>query len=121
MRSRYSAYVTHNIDYLLATWHPDCGADKWRTSIVESFQHTQWNGLKIIATADGQNNHEGYVEFIATFRDSSSQQEKSLHERSRFVKENQRWYYIDGLTPRTGRNDPCPCGSGKKHKKCCAK
>ncbi|MBI5446546.1 MAG: SEC-C domain-containing protein, partial [Deltaproteobacteria bacterium] len=18
-----------------------------------------------------------------------------------------------------GRNDPCPCGSGKKHKKCC--
>jgi len=21
---------------------------------------------------------------------------------------------------KTGRNDPCPCGSGKKHKKCCA-
>ena len=21
--------------------------------------------------------------------------------------------------PRIGRNDPCPCGSGKKYKKCC--
>ncbi len=21
--------------------------------------------------------------------------------------------------PKIGRNDPCPCGSGKKHKKCC--
>jgi len=20
---------------------------------------------------------------------------------------------------KTGRNDPCPCGSGKKYKKCC--
>lgn len=23
--------------------------------------------------------------------------------------------------PRIGRNDPCPCGSGKKYKKCCGK
>jgi uncharacterized protein len=22
-------------------------------------------------------------------------------------------------SPKTGRNDPCPCGSGKKYKKCC--
>jgi uncharacterized protein YecA (UPF0149 family) len=21
--------------------------------------------------------------------------------------------------PKVGRNDPCPCGSGKKYKKCC--
>ncbi|MBQ9366615.1 MAG: DUF1186 domain-containing protein [Victivallales bacterium] len=24
-------------------------------------------------------------------------------------------------TPKIGRNDPCPCGSGKKYKKCCGK
>ena len=24
-------------------------------------------------------------------------------------------------TPKVGRNDPCPCGSGKKYKKCCGK
>ena len=23
------------------------------------------------------------------------------------------------VAPRVGRNDPCPCGSGKKYKKCC--
>ncbi len=23
--------------------------------------------------------------------------------------------------PKVGRNDPCPCGSGKKYKKCCGK
>ena len=40
-------------------------------------------------------------------------------ERSRFLKENGQWYYIDGTRPQFGRNDPCPCGSGKKFKKCC--
>jgi len=23
--------------------------------------------------------------------------------------------------PEIGRNDPCPCGSGKKYKKCCGR
>jgi uncharacterized protein YecA (UPF0149 family) len=23
--------------------------------------------------------------------------------------------------PKTGRNDPCPCGSGRKYKQCCGK
>ena len=29
----------------------------------------------------------------------------------------------DPVAPRTkvGRNDPCPCGSGKKYKKCCGR
>ena len=26
-----------------------------------------------------------------------------------------------GMIPETGRNDPCPCGSGKKYKNCCLK
>ena len=26
-----------------------------------------------------------------------------------------------GTEPKIGRNDLCPCGSGKKHKKCCMK
>lgn len=26
---------------------------------------------------------------------------------------------VVNATPKVGRNDPCPCGSGKKHKKCC--
>jgi uncharacterized protein YecA (UPF0149 family) len=23
--------------------------------------------------------------------------------------------------PKVGRNDPCPCGSGRKYKKCCGR
>ena len=26
---------------------------------------------------------------------------------------------MDHKLPKVGRNDPCPCGSGKKFKKCC--
>ncbi|HDP54206.1 MAG TPA: prepilin peptidase, partial [Bacteroidetes bacterium] len=29
-------------------------------------------------------------------------------------------HYINPLKT-IGRNDPCPCGSGKKYKKCCGK
>lgn len=42
-----------------------------------------------------------------------------LHERSRFLKIDDCWFYIDGVQPKVGRNDPCPCGSGRKYKKCC--
>ncbi|WP_411751462.1 SEC-C metal-binding domain-containing protein, partial [Serratia sp. (in: enterobacteria)] len=45
--------------------------------------------------------------------------ESAMHERSRFLRLEQRWYYIDGTKPQPGRNAICPCGSGKKYKKCC--
>jgi hypothetical protein len=28
---------------------------------------------------------------------------------------------VERPTPKTGRNEPCPCGSGKKYKKCCGR
>ncbi|PWM69852.1 MAG: preprotein translocase subunit SecA [Desulfovibrionaceae bacterium] len=28
-------------------------------------------------------------------------------------------HHIESEQPKVGRNDPCPCGSGKKYKKCC--
>ena len=54
--------------------------------------------------------------------------ERTHHERSRFRREDGRWYYVSGENVRpsptrraatAGRNDPCPCGSGRKFKKCC--
>ena len=43
----------------------------------------------------------------------------------RFARQEGEWYYVDGImgvrprtAPKIGRNDPCPCGSGKKYKKC---
>ena len=61
------------------------------------------------------------MHFRATHRDGDGF--AVLEERSRFVRENGHWFYLDGehtVTPlKPGRNDPCPCGSGRKFKKCC--
>ncbi|WP_346825274.1 YchJ family protein [Serratia inhibens] len=121
MRSRFTAYVKHNVDYLIATWHPDCQAGEWRKSIVDSFKGTEWLGLTVVEEREGQDAGEGFVEFIARFVDTVSDERKAMHERSRFLQLDQRWYYIDGTKPQPGRNAICPCGSGKKYKKCCGR
>ncbi|MBG5918446.1 YchJ family protein [Providencia stuartii] len=119
MRSRYSAYVTHNADYLIATWHPDCQAEQWREELQQSFSQTKWISLRVISSSYAKNSDEGYVEFSTCFIDEKADHKQLIHERSRFLRIDKRWYYIDGVTPKTGRNDLCPCGSGKKFKKCC--
>lgn len=44
----------------------------------------------------------------------------STEDRERFTKEyKQSKTYV--RENKVGRNDPCPCGSGKKYKKCCGK
>jgi SEC-C motif-containing protein len=121
MRSRFTAYVNHNVDYLIATWHPDCGAEAWRNAIVDSFKNTEWLGLTIVEEKAGHEPDEGFVEFIARFTDGESGEPQTMHERSRFLRRDQRWYYIDGTKPQPGRNAMCPCGSGKKYKKCCGR
>ncbi len=121
MRARYTAYVRVDEAYLSRTWHPttrppDLGLD----------DGTRWLGLSIHRTeAGGAADPKGLVEFTA--RCSVAGTPGSLREASQFVKEAGRWYYLDGDAPRTplvkaekiGRNAPCPCGSGKKYKRCC--
>jgi SEC-C motif domain protein len=129
MRSRYTAYARCDIPYLMATLHPENrqegdeeGARRWA-------ERSEWLGLEIVATdAGGPSDTEGVVEFIARFRDRKGDMH-AHHEASRFVKENGRWFFREGhgpeqvsvrnTSPKVGRNDPCPCGSGKKYKKCC--
>lgn len=117
MRSRYTAFVKKDADYLIATWHPRCRSQSLRQELEQSFESTEWLGLTVFATDAGGNSNEGFVSFVARFRDN--QKESAIIERSRFIKENEQWYYIDGTRPTIGRNDACPCGSGKKFKKCC--
>ena len=86
MRSRYSAYVLGLIDYLLATWHPSTAPGELELPPLK------WLGLEVRhaqATGDA-----GVAEFVARCRDCSGAQR--LHEISRFVREQGRWYYIDG-------------------------
>nr|MDP2192016.1 YchJ family protein [Rhodoferax sp.] len=86
MRSRYSAYVLGRIDYLLATWHPSTAPGELAPSPVK------WLGLEVRhAQASGD---AGVVEFVARCRDGGRAQR--VHETSRFVRQDGRWYYIDG-------------------------
>ena len=127
MRSRYSAYVRGDIDYLHDTLHPDSRADHDREAARRWASQSEWLGLDIRGTEPGSGDDEGFVEFVAKFRERGVLRQH--HERSRFARLGGRWYYVDGAPPKTatlrhegprvGRNDPCPCGSGKKYKKCC--
>ena len=119
MRSRYSAFVLGLGDYLVHSWHPDHLGGL--TADQLSHTDTRWDGLEILAARGGPSDDTGMVEFKAWFKEEDERH--CLHERSRFVRHQGRWVYADGEQDpaplKTGRNDPCPCGSGKKHKKCC--
>lgn len=122
MRSRYSAYVLKLADYLRDSWH----ASTRPATLAFAGDDPQWCGLEIRQTRGGSaDDQHGEVEFIAHWL-AADGKTGALHERSRFVREEGRWYYVDGeLFPVTvrkpGRNDPCPCGSGRKYKQCCGR
>jgi len=131
MRSRYTAYTLADISYIEKTTAPESRSDFDHDSTRKWAEESKWLGLKILSTEEGQStDKKGIVEFVASFEQNGSPEEH--HERSRFRKDdNGQWLFIDGesLSPQAtlvrteakiGRNDPCPCGSQKKYKKCCA-
>lgn len=89
MRSRYCAFVLGDAAYLRRSWHPSkCPAD------LELDPDIRWLGLKIKAQrSTGDATAE--VEFIARFRKGGGSAQRQL-ERSRFVRENGHWFYVDG-------------------------
>jgi len=120
MRSRYTAYVRGAIDYLVATHDPRTRGSVDVAAITRWSRDTTWRGLEIVATERGGTGDDtGVVEFVAsgTTRGTPFRQ----HERSRFRRVAGAWVYSDGETraaATAGRNDPCPCGSGLKYKRC---
>ena len=120
MRSRYTAYSLADIPYIQKTMRgkalldfDEVDAKRWAT-------HVNWIKLTVLdAGLDALN--EGHVEFIASFMDGHSL--KSIHEKSDFIQEAGRWYYVDGIqfpttTTTISRNSVCPCGSQRKYKHC---
>lgn len=88
MRSRYTAFVRENAPYLQATWHPS-----QRPADLDFEPGAKWLGLQVkdfVATGDAR----AEVEFVARFRVGG--RAVRLHERSRFVREEGRWFYVDG-------------------------
>ena len=128
MRSRYSAFVTNNIDYLLESNHPSTRHSIDRTAMAAWAKHSEWLGLEILSTSEGGvDNTDGVVEFRCVYKTQGAEQ--VLHEYSHFKRVKDRWFYVDGRSPsvetirregpKVRRNDPYSCGSGKKFKKCC--
>jgi len=126
MRSRYSAYVKGEIDYIVSSCASGTeGIDleatkKWSAG-------SKWLGLSIHRVEKGGgDDSEGIVEFTARYEQAGLRDEH--REVANFVKKDGKWLYDEGKVatatvvraePKVGRNDPCPCGSGKKYKKCC--
>ncbi|TEW49251.1 YchJ family protein [Psychromonas algicola] len=119
MRSRFSAFCLQLGEYLFNTYHIDYRGELTVAALSEA--SLDWKNLEIIATETHQ--QTGFVEFKAWYT-----QEGHLnchHERSNFVKDHDQWLYCDGTfypsekSGKISRNDACPCGSGKKYKKCC--
>ncbi|MET1080923.1 MAG: YchJ family protein [Pseudomonas sp.] len=120
MRSRYSAYARGQIDYLLATTLPAQQAGLDRAAIAAWSADSTWLGLQVeTAESVASEPPHAWVSFVVHWRDGAG--EHAHRERSAFVQIAGRWYFIDSTVPlRAGRNDPCPCASGVKFKKCCA-
>jgi SEC-C motif-containing protein len=126
MRARYTAYTRGAVDFIIATHRPSRDGDVDREATERWSRESEWLGLEIVATeAGGPTDETGTVEFIARWR--AGGHDLSHHERSRFAKLDGQWLYVDGKEIKpppvksakvAGRNDPCPCGSGKKYKRC---
>ncbi len=114
MRSRYSAFVLGLTDYLLQTWHPST-----RPATLALDGSPDWCSLQVLSAS--QQGDQGQVHFRAIYRAGTGF--GYLEENSDFVREQGHWFYVAGATKeaelRPGRNDRCPCGSGKKYKACC--
>ena len=139
MRSRYTAYTRGDIDYIANTLAAENRAAFDRAAAKAWATQSKWLGLRILSVeSGGPADREGVVEFVATYRLGGERIEH--HEVSQFRRgERGAWRFVSGDTgarlidqrphgsapqavrsaAKVGRNDPCPCGSGKKYKKCC--
>lgn len=118
MRSRYTAFVHRHEQHILASWH-----SRTRPQALNFDDHPViWLGLQIHECHDGsKSDSRGTVEFTSSYLENG--QLCSLREKSEFLKEDELWFYLRGecsvKRQKVERNRPCPCGSGKKFKKCC--
>lgn len=129
MRSRYSAFVKNDMGYLERTLDARKRGSFHAGDVADWNADVRWTGLTILETRDGgPDDKTGVVEFKADYKKGG--EPAVLHERSRFKKKGGAWFYVDGAhggeperkpaaSAKVGRNAPCPCGSGKKFKRCC--
>ncbi len=126
MRSRFTAHAVHEPKYLHDTY--------WETArrpYVEEKDDgpaMRWTRLVVHAHDQGPKPDAAFVDFTAYFDDAGT--EGAMHEKSEFARIDGAWYFTRTVRsgpapikaqPKVGRNEPCPCGSGKKYKQCCGR
>ena len=129
MRSRYSAYVFKELDYLKESLAPEALNGHDDDSVKQWADNAEWLGLEIHDKWAGEEGDDaGIVEFSAKY--AMDGEEQTHRERAEFKMFGEHWRYVDGhmvsgppvrKEKKIGRNEPCPCGSGKKYKKCCGR
>lgn len=121
MRARFVAFGLGRFDFLEATQVEPLAEE------VRQGEAPEWESLKILScSAGGTEDSSGAVEFVAHYHQNGC---RNHHERSHFVRRDGVWKFLRGDLieqgtvrrhgPKVGRNDPCPCQSGKKYKRCC--
>lgn len=130
MRARYTSYVTGDVNFLKTSAVKEI-RDQFDEEASKIWSRTaKWHGLEIVRTEKGGSEDDrGVVEFRALY--TANGEFCNHHELATFVREQDGWKFEDGELvgetpivreePKVGRNDPCPCGSGKKYKKCCGR
>lgn len=124
MRARFTAHVVHDFRFLHDSYRPTAGQPY---EAEEGEPAMQWTKLVVHAHETEAGPDKAFVDFSAYGTEEGV--EKVLHEKAEFLRIDGRWLYnrearlgpapFKSATPKIGRNDPCPCGSGKKYKQCC--
>ena len=124
MRARFTAHVAHDFKFLHHSYRGT--ADK--PYVPEAGEPTvKWTKLVVHSHELTDNPDKAFVDFSAYGVENGT--EKVLQEKAEFLRLNGQWLYTRearlgpapyrSTAPKVGRNDPCPCGSGKKYKQCC--
>lgn len=133
VRARYCAYAERRFQFLLDSALPELNKDLTVKELEESTKNVTWVRLEILGTDHTTNEEDGQdydvVDFLAYYRIGEGTYQ--IGERSYFRRVDGKLLYaaaeklrtqpLKRGTPKVGRNDPCPCGSGKKYKKCCGR
>ncbi len=127
IRARYTAHTLANMAFILSSHHPASRTEIDEVATGRWASESEWLGLNII-DVDSSEADTTRIEFTARYRDADKQRH-THHEVGVFERYHGQWYFKDAEVPeikqyrrdapKQGRNEPCACGSGKKHKKCC--
>lgn len=124
VRSRYTAFAKKRLDHVESTHAAEIRGDFNRAEAEILAEECEWKELRIHKAVEEGN--EAQIEYVVRVRRDQLTLTKAVQ--ARFRREEGRWFFVSSKpashleqarSSKTGRNDPCLCGSGKKYKKCC--